>query len=204
MHDTFTLQPTLDKIINTTYNKNDHVIINILTNDARTTDYRPPKSFNKISGLLNSIYDHLLRQLPPDNITLLESPPLLYEDIFPRAALSFQLAKRRGVRSLPTLIGEAHLLPWTARGRRDGIHIRDECRHLMVKTIASAVVRQDPHQLFGLNRPPLGDFGPWLAPFGCGMALPHVPPMAKVAVAPPYHFRRKPIQPLMNINIPRF
>ena len=205
MHPTYTLQTTLNQISNSTFNKNDHVIINILTNDARTTAYRPPKSFDNISNNLNSIYDHLLRHLSPNNITLLESPPLLFEDIFPRAALSFQLAKRRGIRSLPTLIGEGHLIQWTSRGRRDGIHVRDDCRHLMVKTIASAVLRQEPHQLFGLRRPPQGDFGPWLAPFGCGMAPPppQTPSLAKIALAPPYHFRKRPILPLMDINIQR-
>ena len=129
---------------------------------------------------------------------LLEAPPLLYEDIFPHSSLSFQLARKRKVRFAPTLIGEPHIR------RYDGVHVQKGNHHLLSKAIACAIIKANPHPLYGLVRPPQGDFGPWMAPRGEGMALPSY---AKTATGPPlYHFRRqhsRPVRPLMDINIRR-
>ena len=200
-HATYELRQTYNKITHTTYNKNDIVILNILTNDARTTKKRPPKTLFQTKTLLSAIYDHLLSQLSPNNIILLESPPLLYEDIFPHAALSLQAAWEKGVRFAPTLIGETHVR------RYDGVHIEKGYHHLLAKAVACAILRQNPHPLFGLGRPPQGIFGPWLSPRGQGMALPAYSSTA--ARPPPYHFRprqmqpTRPTRPLMDIDIPR-
>ena len=200
-HATYELRQTYNKITHTTYNRNDIVILNILTNDARTTKNRPPKTLFQTKTLLSAIYDHLLSQLSPNNIILLESPPLLYEDIFPHAALSLQAAWEKGVRFAPTLIGETHVR------RYDGVHIEKGYHHLLAKAVACAILRQNPHPLFGLGRPPQGIFGPWLSPRGQGMALPAYSSTA--ARPPPYHFRprqmqpTRPTRPLMDIDIPR-
>ena len=199
-HATYELQQTFNKIKQTTYRKDDIVVINVLTNDARTTKRRPPKTLHQTEHFLNAIYNHLLSQLSPDHVILLESPPLLYEDIFPHSTLSHQIARRRGIRFAPTLIGEPHIQ------RFDGVHLQKGSHHLLAKAIACAILRQNPHRLFGLGRPPQGDFGPWLAPRGQGM----VPPSYSGAATkpPPYQFRRqisrpsRPARPLMSINIP--
>ena len=205
-HATFELQQTYNKIRHSKFNKNDIVIINILTNDARTTTKRPPKSLHQIQLLLTSIYDHLLSQLPPTNIILLESPPLLYEDIHPFAAQSYDTARRRGICLAPTLIGESHIR------REDGVHIQRGFHHLLSKSVACAILRQSPHQFFGLRRPPHGDFGPWLAPLGQGMAPSHSSRSyshTASARPPPYYFRQwqrrpRPIRPLMDIDLRGF
>ena len=200
-HATYKLQQTYTKIRHTTYNKNDIVILNVLTNDAPTTKKRPPKTLHQTEHLLNAIYNHLLSQLSPNNIILLESPPLLYEDIFPYASLSFQLARKRGIHFAPTLIGETHI-KWY-----DGVHIQKGYHHLLAKAVASAILRCNPHPFFGHGRPPQGEFGPWLAPRGQGMASPSYSSTA--TRPPPYHFRQQQrpptrhIRPLMDINIPR-
>ena len=198
-HATYELQQTYNQIKRTTYKTNDIVIINILTNDARTTKRRPPKTLQQTEHFLNAIYTHLLSQLSPDNVVLLESPPLLYEDIFSHATLSRQIARNRGVRFAPTLIGEPHIKKF------DGVHLLKGFHHLLAKAISCAVLRQNPHPLFGLGRPPQGEFGPWLAPRGQGM----MPPSFSGAATrpPPYHFRpqisrpSRPIRPLIDMNI---
>ena len=127
----------------------------------------------------------------------MESTPLLYEDLFHHQSLSFRLAKERGFRIAPTMIGEAHVQ------ERDGVHIEDRARPLLTETIACAILNVDPHATFGRERPPYGEFGPWRAPAGQGMP----PDFRRVASAAPYSFRRrrnKPIIPrLMEINVPR-
>ena len=193
---TYELQQTFNRIKHITFNNNDIILLNILTNDARTTQRRPPKSLQQTKVLLSSIYDHLLSQLSPDKIILLESPPLLYEDIFPHAQLSHQMARQRGIRVAPTLLGEAHIKTW------DGVHVLRGCHRLLANAIACAVLNRDPHRLFGLCRPPLGEFGPWMSPRGQGMA----PPFSVAACAPPsrYRFRPRPIRSLMDIQIRGF
>ena len=129
---------------------------------------------------------------------MLESPPLLYEDIYPFAASSRELTWRKGIRFAPTLIGESHIKRW------DGVHIIKGFHHLLAKSMACAILRLDPHYLYGHSRPPHGDFGPWIAPFGQGMT----PSYSNVAIAPPaFNFRPQQLRripPLMEINVRRF
>ena len=74
-HATYELQQTLNQIRRINLTKNDIVLLNIMTNDARSTRKRPPKSLRQTEMLLTSIYDLLLSILPPANIVLIESPP---------------------------------------------------------------------------------------------------------------------------------
>ena len=201
MHDTYQLQQTFEGekgVQKTTFRRNDIAIINILTNDARTTKYRPPREFSHVSHYLTATLDCLLCQLDPKNIIVLESPPLLYEDIYPYAALAYRIARHKGVCFAPTIVGEMHL------NRRDGVHVLKDFRRLSIQAIACAIAKVDPHQFLGLARPPFGIFGPWLAPFGRGMSPPD-PSYSAVAASPPFHFRghyrRKTIPNLMDLKI---
>ena len=175
-----------------------------MTNDARDTRQRRRKTTNETNRLQSSIIDYLLRFVPPSNITLLESPPLLSYDIYPYNKASFTLAGQRQLHFGPTLIGEQHL--W-----RDGVHVAKRFRPLLLKTVAAAACNVNPNRHFRLARPPCGIYGPWEAPFGCGMGPPQHPPPSlnpqpillwndrefpplnardsNVAAAPPYYFR---------------
>ena len=151
IHTTYTINKTIVAM-----EKVDHaiVIIAIMTNEAKFN--KPVRSTH--SKLLMMI-TKLKTQTHPDNIVVLEAVPSLPFDIFSYNRASWNLCKKMGVRMSPTLVGELHL--W-----RDGIHVRHNCRHLLVKSVAAAIVGVDPRRLFGLERPPLGPFGPWEYPVG--------------------------------------
>ena len=194
---TFTLPQTLNKIKQTNFKPNDRIIIHILTNDARQTKNRNRRSPEQTRQLQTQIIQHLLKYIPRQNITLLESPPLLdspHSDIFPYNYASVQLSRQFGTRFADTLIGEKHL-------GRDGFHILPSARHLLLKSVAAAIGHFSPHQKFGHARPPFGEFGPWAAPNGHGV----FPPQYRhVAMAQPIVFRRRPpIVPLMSMNFQR-
>ena len=195
--ETFTLSQTLDKIKQTNYGRNDLVIINTLTNDARNTKNRQRRSPDNTRQLQTQIIDHLLSFIPRQNITFLESPPLLDSpdsDIFAYNIGSYQIARKFGINFAQTLIGEQHV--WT-----DGYHILKNKRPLLVKSVAAAALKVNPHQHFGLRRPPFGDFGPWPTPNGQGAFRPEY---RQAAMSLPMNFRRpRSILPLMGINIRR-
>ena len=196
--ETFTLPQTRDQIKRLTFKTNDIVIITTLTNDARHTKHRQARTTNETKHIQATIISHLKAFIPPKNIVILESPPLLTSstsDIFPYNDASFLLARQNGARFARSLVGEHHLF-------RDGYHILKDSRHLLVKSVAAAAVNRDPHQHFKLRRPPHGNFGPWEAPNGQGM-LPQPHTYRGVAMAQPINFRRASIRPLMNIKIQR-
>ena len=156
-HTTYELKQTRNKITKTTYNDDDTIIINIMTNDARSTRQRQQKPTNETLNLQRNILSHISTQVPLNNIILLESPPLLYQDIYGYNAGTYLLAQKWGVAFAPTLVGERHI-------SHDGVHIRNDCRYLLTQTIAATILRLNPARFFGLARPPYGDFGPWEAP----------------------------------------
>ena len=196
---TYTLPQTLEKIRHMTFNKNDKVIIGTLTNDARQTKHRRQKTTDETGRLQTKILTYLLTKLPPQNITFLEAPPILTSDIFPYNAATHRLAHHSGARFAETLVGEGHIF-------RDGYHILNRCRHLLLKSVAAAATSVNPRSQFGLNRPPHGPFGPWVAPAGRGM-LPDPSPADFRVVASarpnPIRFRPSPAHfpPLNNRNI---
>ena len=155
-----------------------------MTNDARPTRQRPQKTTYNTKRLQKQILDYLNQFVPPTNITFLESPPLRNNDIFPYNDSTYRLAKERKVGFAYTLVGEDHL--W-----QDGIHVRNDCRYLLVKTLAAAILNLNPNKFFQLARPPHGPFGPWTAPIGQGMTPGFFPSFAGTASAPPYFFRRQ-------------
>ena len=195
LHPTYCLHPTLKQIQQMTFNQNDVVVINIMTNDARPTQHRQKRTTTETTRLLSSILNLLLTQLPRSNIVILEAPPQLYNDIYPYNLSSHHLALQRGVRFGQTLIGESHMQQY------DGYHVKKAAKILLAKSIAAAVCDTNPHLHFSLKRPPHGIYGPWAAPAGVGMV-----PFSKVASASPINFRRtnwrRPeIRPLMDVNI---
>ena len=196
--ETFTLPQTRNKIQHLTFKPNDIVIINTLTNDARHTKHRQARTTNETKHIQATIISHLKAFIPPKNIVILESPPLLTSstsDIFPYNDASFLIARQHGARFARSLVGEHHLF-------RDGYHILKDSRHLLLKSVAAAAVNVDPHRHFSLRRPPHGNFGPWEAPNGQGI-LPQPHTYRGVAMAQPIIFRRSSIRPLMDIKIQR-
>ena len=196
LENTFTLPQTLAKIKHTTYKNNDKVILNIMTNDARQTKHRPRRTPDRTKQLQTAIIQQLVTHIPHNNITILESPPLLdspSSDIFAYNNNSFSLAQQLGVRFAGTLNGEQHL--WT-----DGYHVLNKFRPLLLKSVAEAAVGINPRQHFGLSWPPYGQFGPWVGPKGRGI----MPTFRDLALAQPFSFRRLgPIHPLMNNPVRR-
>ena len=195
---TFTLPQTRHKIQHLTFKPNDIVVINTLTNDARHTKHRQSRTIKETKQMQATIISHLKAFIPPKNIVILESPPLLTSstsDIFPYNDASFLIARQHGARFARTLIGEHHLFG-------DGYHIRKDFRHLLIKSVAAAAVNIEPHRHFSLHRPPHGNFGPWEAPNGQGI-LPQPHTYRGIAMAQPINFRRSLIRPLMNIQIRR-
>ena len=194
MHATYELRQTHNKITKTTFNKDDIIIINIMTNDARQTNLRQQRTTNEVQYLLDKILTHLLRFVPPLNVVFLESPPITNGkgDIYPYSALTSKTATAWGTGFAATLVGESHL-KW------DGFHIRANFRYLLARSIACAILQLDPHKAFRLRRPPHGFYGPWMAPIGQGMT----PRISNVAAAAPFYFRQQPrdIHPLFNADI---
>ena len=195
--ETFTLPQTFNKIRQTKFKPNDSVIINILTNDARQTQQRNRRTPDQTRQLQTNIIQHLLQHIPRQNITILESPPLLdstSSDIFPYNHASVLLTRKFQIRFADTLVGEQDL--W-----KDGYHLLRSSRHLLVKSVAAAAAHFSPHQRFSLSRPPFGENGPWAAPKGQGV-FPRE--FRHMAVVQPMSFRRRrAIQPLMGMNIQR-
>ena len=70
---------------------------------------------------------------------------------------------------------------------RDGFHVDGRSRHLLVKSVAAAVAGVDAHRFYGRSGPPLGPYGPWVAPQGQGFS-----PMnfRDVAMGHPFQFRK--------------
>ena len=193
-HETFTLPQTLNTIKRTTFKPTDIIVINTLTNDARQTKHRHARSPQQTKNTQTTIISYLKTLVHAHNIVVLESPPLLdtpTSDIFPYNFNSYLLTRQLGTRFSETLLGETHIYA-------DGYHILRKSRHLLVKSVAAAIVNMQPHQRLNLPRPPRGIFGPWAAPLGVGM-----PPSTYVgaALASPISFRRARIPSLMDIRV---
>ena len=215
---TYELRQTLNKIRHTTINQGDIVILNIMTNDARQTKHRHPRTLHETYKLQHRIINILKQHTARNNIIILESPPLLNNDIYAYNRLSYHTAKQFRLRFAYTLVGEQHL--WD-----DGVHVLRDCRHLLISSVAAAIIDVDPHSHFELERPPKGVFGPWTQPFGFRPAPSRFPPpiplwrhrdfppltaknYSNVAAAPAFYYgQRQPtamtVIPLMtNSDIP--
>lgn len=155
---TFELQQTYDTIRFTTIHRNDIVILNIMTNDARHTKNRRQKTLLEAQHLQRKIIHHILRYTSPKNIILMESPPLIHHNIYGYNYISHETARLFGLRFAGTLIGNQHL--W-----KDGVHILHSSRDLLHKSVAAAIAGVNPHQHYRLSRPPFGAYGTPISPF---------------------------------------
>ena len=157
---------------------------------------RPRRTPDSTKQLQTEIIQHLIAHIPRQNLTWLEAPPLFdssTSDIFAYNRASFQLSRQFGTGFARTLVGENHI--W-----KDGYHLRHQARHLLVKSVAAVAAKVDVHRHYNLARPPFGNFGPWEASKGQGMA----PPLLRdVAMGRPMLFRRAPnrlTQPIQRSN----
>ena len=93
-------------------------------------------------GYMKKIVDLLKKQTHPSNIIILQSAPSTKYpmDEFNRA--SQHLCQTEGIIFAPTMVKEHHL--WN-----DGYHIHDAHRHLLVKSVAAAIMGIDPVRGFG-------------------------------------------------------
>ena len=165
-----------------------------MMHDRQNTDNDAHQTTTKIQ---TDIVQHLTIHIPRNNITILESPPLLdssSSDIFPYNNNSCSLAQQLGISFAGTLIGEQHI--WGG----DGYHILKNSRSLLLKSVAAAAVGINPRRHFRLARPLFGIYGPWVAPKDRGI----LPSFRDQAMAQPLVYRRlNPIRPLMNDFIRR-
>jgi hypothetical protein len=207
MHLTYNLNKTLTAVKQNNHS-NTITIINILTNEAKVG-----RSIGYTNHHIKSIISHINKQ-NPKQVIFLEAPPSWNFDIQPYNEAAHELCRSIGTAFAPTLIGEYHLY-------RDGIHILNAARQLLTNSVATAVLKLNPHHQFGLHPPPYGPNGPWRVPFHHPsrpapssrwppLGLLHeprnfrrdIPPTySNVTASPPFYLTR--IRPLMDINIQR-
>ena len=94
---------------------------------------------------MKKIIDYLKTQTHPSNIVVMETPPSTKYPMDNFNKASYTLCKNEGICFAPTLVDEQHL--WT-----DEYHIHDGYRHLLVKSIAAAILDMDPFGAYGRRR----------------------------------------------------
>ena len=130
-------------------NKNAIVVIATMTNNAKDHE-----SLAKCQYLLRKAFAILQRQTPMENVIFLESPPSLKFDIFFYNRMVLNLCNLTGAKFAFNLLARPHI-------KSDGLHIKAGFKHLMNRSVASAIVRRDPYSLLGLwvpRRHPLPPF----------------------------------------------
>ena len=169
-----------------TFTATDIIIIATLTNDARQTNKRQRLTIDETQKLQSEIIAHATAFVPADQVVLLEAPPNLSseEDVFDYNKSTCDVASAWGARFGPTLVGDNHI-HW------DGLHLRPDARHLLIKTTACAILNKNPHITFKMERPPHGPFGPWKSRKGQGM-MPET--FKSVAEHPPFYFRQNHVR----------
>ena len=158
LHKTFTLQRTL-KDIKTRDFSNSIIIIDTTTNNAKYDHEDKTSPHHTHNTLRNIIVTLQHKNVHNKNIIILETIPSFKFDIHPYNLAAAAICKQSGIRFCPNLVGEPHLF-------QDGIHVLHQHRPLHVSSVAAAIVGVDPHQIFRIQRPPLGPYGPWRFPWG--------------------------------------
>ena len=135
--------------------ENSVVIIAVMTNNAKE---RQP--VHHTHSLLQRILENLKKQTSSEKIIILESPPSLQFDVYPYNRASYQLCRSAGVFFALSQLERYHI-------KDDGLHIRDQYKHLMIKSVAAAIMKVNPYIHFGLfpsvRRP--WKIAPWANPF---------------------------------------
>lgn len=145
---TYQLEQTIDKLKEIRIEDTDVIIVNIMTNDAKKQQKGKKKqrkrAMKEIKRLQENIVEIITMRMPPDRIVWLESPPLLTtptSSIQRFNNLSKGLMERIGGNYAQTLLTRKDM-------GGDGLHINDSSRHLMVQSMAAAVLNQDPNYLY--------------------------------------------------------
>ena len=118
--------------------ENSVVIIAVMTNNAKE---RQPVQHTH--SLLQRILDNLKTQTSSEKIIVLESPPSLQFDVYPYNRASYQLCRSSGVYFALCQLERCHI-------KDDGLHIRDPYKHLMIKSVAAAIMKVNPYVHFEL------------------------------------------------------
>ena len=130
--------------------KRDHsqsiVIISVMTNNAKA---KQPVSHTQ--SLLQSVFDELKTQVSPHNIIFLESIPSLNFDIYPYNRAAYHTCQNSGIYFAPNLLTRSNIKP-------DGLHILARYKHLMVKSVSTAIKKMNPYVYFGFPFSPRRPF----------------------------------------------
>ena len=94
---------------------------------------------------MKKIIDHLKGQTLPSNIVIMETPPSTKYPMYNFNKASYTLCKSEGIGFARTLVAEQHL--W-----KDEYHIHNDHRHLLVKSVAAAILDMDPFGAYGRRR----------------------------------------------------
>ena len=113
------------------------VLISVLTNNAKAH-----QNIYQTKALLQEALDLLKKQVTPENIIFLESPPSLRFYIHPYNLAMFHVCRSNGVFFAPNLLKPIHIKP-------DGLHILNQFKDLMVKSVSAAIKKVDPKKYYG-------------------------------------------------------
>ena len=114
------------------------VLISVLTNNAKAH-----QNIYQTKALLQEALELLKKQISQENIIFLESPPSLKFYIHPYNLAMFHVCRSNGVFFAPNLLQPIHIKP-------DGLHILNQFKHLMVKSVSAAIKKVDPKKHYGL------------------------------------------------------
>ena len=130
--------------------KRDHtksiVVISVMTNNAKAK-----QSVSHTQSLLKSVFDELKTQVSPQNIIFLESPPSLNFDIYPYNRAAYHTCHNSKIYFAPNLLTRSNIKP-------DGLHILARYKHLMVKSVSTAIKKMNPYVYFGFPFSPRRPF----------------------------------------------
>ena len=133
------LEDTLNAIKSTNHS-NSIVVLSVMTNNAKSH-----QSPYKSKSLLSEIVEHLKGEVSVKNIIVLESPPSCSFNIFPYNKAMFDLCQNTGIFFSRNLVKQVHL-------KADGLHILNQYKHLMIKSVAAAIKKVDPKSHYGFPR----------------------------------------------------
>ena len=119
-------------------NRRTKVIIATMTNNVKA--HQP---ISKCQSLLQRAVNILKTQILGKNVIFLESPPSLNFDIFHYNKMAFQLCKKSGVVFSLNLLVRHHI-------KSDGLHIKAQCKHVMLESVAAAITGKEPYAMLGL------------------------------------------------------
>ena len=134
-----TMQETL-KAVQEESHENTLVVINVGTNNIRRAE--SPAS---IQLLQEEIIWFLKHETAVSNIVFMEAPPSVNFNIDPYNRSTQALCRKMKVKFSKTLICKGHLAD-------DGYHVRYEFQHIMLRSVAAAILDVDPFKALSRQR----------------------------------------------------